>query len=418
MAAFLTFESQAQKVADWIPYVDDCRKTRLPGGDIGIEIRPPDVNLSQSDFSVVFDPDEPRDPDHGHIRFGMRAIKGAGTKAIHAIVSEREADGPYTSLHEFCERMPPGVVNKAAIDALIKCGAMDSLHSRELRAAMSASIEDAVSAAQTVAKDKAAGQTALFGGADAPAAVEAPVPALARATPWDDAESLKLEKDTLGFYVSSHPLEQHKEAVQTFSTTDTARITDTAENARVCIGGLVQSIRPIVTRNGKNPGQKMAIVTLEDHLGTIECVLFSEPYAEFAPMIRVDEVVLLIGTVDRKRGAPQIIADRVAPIEDAMSLAASLVIEINADTLNGSGSQTLQFLRGIIASNSGGPGAQTPVDIKVTTGDSRVVLRTAESSKVRPTPQLLARLREDGETAAYVEGVRLEAPPRKRRSYN
>jgi len=417
MAAFLTFESQAQKVADWIPYLDDCRKTRLPGGDVGIEVRPPDVNLSHADFAVVFDADDPRDPDHGHIRFGLKAIKGAGARAIDAIVGERKESGAYESLHGFCERMPAGAVNKSAIDALVKCGAMDSLHGRDNRAAMSASIDDAVAAAQSVAKDKAAGQGGLFGGADAPAPVEAPVAALARADMWDEAEALKLEKETLGFYVSSHPLEQHRETIDRFGTADTASVEGAADNARVCIGGLVQSVRPIVTRNGRNPGQKMAIVTLEDLLGTIECVLFSEAYSEFAHLVRTDEVVLLVGTVDRKRGGTQLIADRVAPVEEAMSLAASLVVEVDADRLNGTGTQTLQFLRGILATHAGGTGAQTPVEIKVKTGDARVVLRAAEATRVRPTPELLKRLASGGEASVYVEGVRLEAPARKRQAY-
>jgi len=416
MAAFLTFESQAQKVADWIPYLDDCRKTKLPSGDTGVEVRPPDLNLSDADFSVVYEEDEPRDPSAGHVRFGLRAIKGAGARAIDAIVAEREKNGPFDSLHQFCERMPPGAVNKAAIEALIKCGALDAVHGRDNRAAMCASLDDAVAAAQTVARDRAAGQNALFGGPedDTP---EAPTPALARATPWDEAEALKLEKDTLGFYVSSHPLEQHQDAVERFSTTDTARIESAADNARVCLGGLVQSVRPIITRNGKNPGQKMAIVTLEDRLGTIECVLFSEAYSAHGHLVKPDEVVLVIGSVDRRRGETQIIADRVAPIDDALSLAASLVVEIDADALNGRGADTLQHLRGVIASASGGPDALTPIDLRLRADGATVVLRAAESSRVRPTPQLLAQLSARGETRAYVEGVRLDAPARKRPAY-
>ena len=253
--------------------------------------------------------------------------------------------------------------------------------------------------------------------ADAPAPIEAPVAALTRAEAWDEAEALKLEKETLGFYVSSHPLEQHRETIGRFGTTDTSRVEGAADNARVCIGGLVQSVRPIVTRNGRNPGQKMAIVTLEDLLGTIECVLFSEAYSEFAHMVRADEVVLLIGTVDRKRGGTQLIVDRVAPVEEAMSLAASLVVELDADRLNGSGTNTLQFLRGILATHAGGTGAQTPVEIKVKTGDAKVVLRAAEATRVRPTPELLKRLSSGGEAAVYVEGVRLDAPQRKRQAY-
>jgi len=413
MAAFLTYESQAQKVADWIPYLDDCRKTRLPSGDVGVEVRPPDVNRSGADFSVVFDQGEARDPNHGHIRFGLRAIKGAGARAIEAIVAEREREGSFSSLHEFCERLPAGAVPKSTIEALIRCGAMDSLHGRASRAAMCASLDDAVAAAQSVARDRAAGQAALFGGPEAQADA-APAPALVRCEPWDEAEALKLEKDTLGFYVSSHPLEQHSEDIERFATTDTRRLEDAAENARVCLGGLVQSVRPIVTRNGRNPGQKMAIVTLEDRFGPIECVLFAEAYAEFAHLVRPDEVLLLIGTVDRRRGSTQVIVDRVAPIESAMSLAASLVVEIDARSLNGRADSTLQFIRGVLASNAGGPGAQTPVELKINAGEATVVLRAADTMLVRPTRELLSQLESAGDTRASVRGVRLDAPPRKR----
>ena len=185
MAAFLTFESRAQKLADWMPYLEDTRRTRTidpaTGAVLrpGVEVRPPDINLSQSDFSVVFEPGEPRTASCGHIRFGLRAIKGAGDKAIEAVIRERDGDpscavpppggsvagqpdarapaapGPYTSLFDFCERVPiggpTGAVNKATIEALVKCGACDALHGRRDRAAMLATIEPAVAAGRRLA---------------------------------------------------------------------------------------------------------------------------------------------------------------------------------------------------------------------------------------------------------------------------
>ncbi|MEZ6242457.1 MAG: DNA polymerase III subunit alpha [Phycisphaerales bacterium] len=178
MAAFLSYESQAQKIADWIPYLEDCRKTRVidpKTGEVlrvGIEVKPPDVNLSASDFTVVYEDGEAARADAGHIRFGMRALKGAGARAIEAIIAERD-QGPgtsdqgkrkaYTSLFDFCERVPPGTVNKATIEALVKSGAFDSVHSRDERAAMVATIDQAVAAGQKIAQDKAAGQNQLFG---------------------------------------------------------------------------------------------------------------------------------------------------------------------------------------------------------------------------------------------------------------
>ncbi|MBL0927449.1 MAG: DNA polymerase III subunit alpha [Phycisphaerales bacterium] len=192
MAAFLTYESQAQKVEDWIRYKDDCRRVVFPSGRVGVEIKPPDINLSAADFSVVFDADEPRTTNHGHVRFGLSAIKGAGEKAIRAIVDEREhpaaaeagaargpsaAPRPYTSLHDFCERVlarGPGTINKATVEALITCGAFDRVHGADARAAMVATIDSAVSAANAAARDKASGQASLFGLAPASAPASAP----------------------------------------------------------------------------------------------------------------------------------------------------------------------------------------------------------------------------------------------------
>jgi DNA polymerase-3 subunit alpha len=178
MAAFLTYESGANKVSDWIPYLEDCKKTRsidpATGATIkaGVEVRPPDVNLSHADFAVVFEDGEPHEACRGHVRFGLGGIKGAGDKAIHAIIEEREGPAakpqrrPYASIFDFCERVlarGPQVINKGTIEALVRSGTFDSVHGRPKRAAVCASIEQAMSAGQTAARDKAAGQGALFG---------------------------------------------------------------------------------------------------------------------------------------------------------------------------------------------------------------------------------------------------------------
>ena len=107
-------------------------------------MRPPDVNRSAADFAVVFEPDEPVDACHGHVRFGLQAIKGAGTNAIAAIVSERVKAGPFRDLHDFCTRVDLRAVNKATLEALVKGGAFDSLHGVQARASLMATIPDAV----------------------------------------------------------------------------------------------------------------------------------------------------------------------------------------------------------------------------------------------------------------------------------
>ena len=187
---------------------------------------------------------------------------------------------------------------------------MDALHGRENRAAMIATIEPAMSAAQKVAADKAAGQGGLFLGGGPPAGG---APALAKkadatltgtlikTTPWTEAETLASEKEALGFYVSSHPLTRWKQWAGVFATatSDTAR--SGAQDQRVVLPGLVHGIRAIIVKNGRSAGQKMGIITIEDELGTVECVLFADCFGQFAHLLTQDAVVFMLGRVDRSR---------------------------------------------------------------------------------------------------------------------
>ncbi len=387
MAAFLSFESQAQKVSDWIPYLDDCKRTVFTDGHVGVEVRPPDVNLSESSFSVVFEEGEPRDNLHGHVRFGMAAIKGVGVRAIDGIVEARRSGEAFTSLHEFCERAPAGVVNKAAIEALIKCGAFDSVHGRDNRAAMCATIENAVSAGASIAKDRAAGQSSLFGGGggDSEKAVEvAPVPPLVRASSWTEKQTLAHEKDALGFYVSSHPLDACKGLIASFANSTTKTIKAMRQDEVVALGALVQSVRPIVIRNGRQAGSRMAIVTVEDLHGTAEAVLFADVFKDCGEKVRSDSIVFLIGKVDHKRGEAQLIVDRVVPMEEASEqLAGRVDVLVDAGAHNGHTEGALQLLSGVLRSQGSGSGA-APMRLLIKTGGKVVTMDT--KSKLCPTP--------------------------------
>ncbi|HLP83388.1 MAG TPA: DNA polymerase III subunit alpha [Phycisphaerales bacterium] len=384
MSAFLTYESQANKVSDWIPYLEDCRRTRFvdPLSEernvktvkVGVEVRPPDINLSRADFAVVRD-DGPtanaRSADdgsggnapvpegratmsfhEGHVRFGLKAIKGVGDKAIDTIIAEREKSGPFQSLFEFCERIPPGVVSKAMLESLIKCGAFDSVHGRDQRAAMTATIETAINAGARLAADKAMGQTALFGGMS-PATTSKPDAKLAapltKVTPWPEKETLAFEKEVLGFYVSSHPLDRWKFWSAAFATCDTAGIKTQAQDARVVLPAMIQSVRTIVTRNGKAAGQKMAILTVEDAAGACECVMFTDNFLKYGHLAVAEQVVFVLGRIDLKRGDPQIIIDRLVPIEGVPFDTGKVRLFVDEMKLNGGAGQALsrvaQFFR-------------------------------------------------------------------------
>ncbi|MCL4221316.1 MAG: DNA polymerase III subunit alpha [Phycisphaerales bacterium] len=409
MAAFLTYESQAQKVGDWIPYLEDCRKTRRIDGTMGIEVRPPDVNISHASFTVAFDPGEPRDSLHGHIRFGLRAIKGAGEKAIEGIIAERDGTNakrphgttaerkPFLSLFDFCERVPSTIVNKATIESLVKAGAFDTVHGRAHRAAMVATIEQAVSAGQAAAADRAAGQVSLFGAPEASPAAAAPVPVtLARAQSWSESETLRQEKDTLGFYISSHPLERWSAWVRAFASCDLATLKDFPQDRRVLIGAMAQSVRTIVSRNGRNAGKKMAIVTIEDTGGTAEAVLFPDTYEQFGHIFESGEPFFVSGRVDHSRGDPQIIVDRLVPIDGMPKERGTVTLVIRDAVLNGASKQTLGRLRDTLERHIAAPAvdeaervAPSPVEFVVQTPTSSVIMEPRQMSRVVLTPELV-----------------------------
>src|SRR5690606_16795581 len=258
-------------------------------------------------------------------------LKGAGAKAIEAVIAERDKGGPFTSLHDFCERVPSGSINKATIEALVCCGAFDSVHSREQRANMAATIESAVAAGQSLARDRAAGQTALFGfGGDDDA--PAPAPPLASCTPWTEKELLQREKDTLGFYLSSHPLAQHGEKLEHFATATTTTLRDMKQDERHVVGGLVKSARIIITRNG-----------------TVAAVLFTDAYTKYGHLVVEDAVLLMMGKVDHSRGDAQLIVDKVCNLESAATeLGRRIEVTIDERRLNGTSETTLRALRDAI----------------------------------------------------------------------
>jgi len=420
MSAFLTYESGANKVSDWIPYLEDCKKTvfvkpqadkstAAPIAKVGVEVRPPDVNLSDADFSVVYEPGEDRTAHAGHVRFGMGAIKGCGDKAIDAIIRERaglKADTPrsevaachdrkpFNSLFDFCERILAnhgnGVLNKATIEALVRCGAFDSVHGRAYRAAMLATIEQAMSAGSKAAADKAAGQGALFGlGGGAVAEVKT-APTLAKATPWTESESLASEKEVLGFYVSSHPIDQWRAWAGTFATHTCGSTKDAPQDTRVVLAALVQSVRTIIIKNGRSAGQKMAIVNFEDTSGNCEGVMFSDAYSRFGHLLDTTNnmgLVFVMGRVDHAKGQPQILVERLVPIDGVPLQPGRVRVYVDETRLNGGASDALKKVATIVKTATvpvtpapkqqaaaGAIDAAFPVEIVISTAEASALL--------------------------------------------
>ncbi len=401
LAAFLTYESQAMKASEWLPYLEDCRRARridpASGRTLrtGIEVRPPDLNLSDAEFTVVFDEDEPRDAWHGHIRFGLRGIRGVGEKLVDAIIEEREGRGrsggrrPYASLFDLCERLMArgaGAVNRASIEALIKCGVLDSLHGRARRGAMLATVEAAIGAAQKAAADRAAGQGALFGDG---ASVVAATPALARVPPWSEAETLAHEKEALGFYVSSHPLERWGFWSAVFATCAAGGVKERKHDERVVLAGLVQSVRTSIIRNGSAAGQRMGVATIEDMTGSVQAVLFADPFARYGHLLEPDRVLFVLGRADHSRGEAQVIVDRLVPIESAPLLPGRLRVSIDAARADGAGSAAIRRLAELLVERGGmrGEAPVFPVDVVIATETGVVLLEIDRSLSIPLTPE-------------------------------
>lgn len=355
MAAVLTFESGAKKTEDWAPYIGDCRRTVFPDHSteskhIGFDVGSPDINQSDALFSVVFNEEEERSNLGGHIRFGLGAVKGAGNGAVAAIVEERDGGKPYSSIFDFCSRVSSRSVNRSTIDSLIRGGAFDSLHGVENRAALLGVLDRAISIGAAAAKDRESGQGGLFGtGGENTKEVSPPEYELPNISSWTTPETLSHEKEVLGIHVSGHPLDEHEDYLDSWCSDSVATLREGREGREVVIGGILSAVRIVIVRNGKSAGQKMAILTLQDRVGKIECVAFTETYQKCAHVLQQDAVVIVVGKTDQSRGELQIIVDRVSTLHDAsLYLAKRIELTFHEGNSNGATQGQMELVSGLL----------------------------------------------------------------------
>ena len=366
MAALLTFEMIDQ--AKTVEYIDECRRLSVPGettksskgaaDKVGIAILPPDINVSDSDFTVV----------NKEIRFGLAAIKGVGEKAVESIMSSRwqtdAATGekkpkPYTSLFDFCERVDLRVVNKGVIESLIKCGAFDGIH--PVRAASHSAVETASRMAQQTQEAKRAGQDSLFGGGggSASAAMGQLEPKLPVIPEWAKGEKMALEKSVLGFYVSNHPLRDVEALFQSYITLDTQTLRAASDKSTGIMGGLLSKIRMMTTKTGPNAGSRWAILQIEDLVGSMEVVLYSNEYQRFMEQIKPDSVLFFEGMVDKSREEPSFKARELYTLDTVMKKKTrEILVQTNSMKLDDA---TLAAIQKIMAEHKGA----TPVKLEL-----------------------------------------------------
>ena len=291
LAALLT--SETGNTAKVVKYINECR-------DMGIKILPPDVNHSEWSFT----------PDGEAIRFGLGAIKNLGQSAVEAIGKAREEGGKFSSLHEFCERVGLGMVNRRMIESLIKAGAMDSLEGT--RSQKFAATEGAMEAGQRAWRDKESGQVGLFGEVSAEAGQE--FVALPKVPDWTDKEKLAYEKELLGFWVTGHPLDNYADKVAELATHDSASLEGLEKNAEVKLCGVLTG----VTRKRNKEGKPWSAMCLEDRTGSIDAMCFTTNYERLASQIVEDQVVLIRGLVlPEENAAPKISVQDIVALDNA-----------------------------------------------------------------------------------------------------
>jgi DNA polymerase-3 subunit alpha len=276
-ALLIHMEGSADRVATAIV---DCRIR-------GIDVLAPDINHSRADFSM----------SEGRILFGLAAIKNVGQHAVESIVSLRDADGPFKSLEDLCERTSAiQDVNRRVLESLVQCGACDTLGER---AWLLTVLDHFINRAERDRKDREAGQTSLY---DLIGSADEEVNNFGLAVdvkPMPGEDKLKLEKELLGLYLSDHPLRRISAELAKLSDTQAVEVTSALQDTEVRVAGLVREVRRVVTRKG----QIMAYASLEDLTGTVDVVLFPRIFEQVRLIFEPDKVIVVQGKVDARAGS-------------------------------------------------------------------------------------------------------------------
>jgi DNA polymerase III subunit alpha len=371
--------SSVMNTKDKVPFfVNRC-------AEMGIDVLPPDVNSSDHSFVV----------SEKAIRFGLDAVKNVGHAAVEAILRARQ-DKPIESIWDFCERVDSRAVNKRAIECLIKCGALDS--TGDTRKGMLEALPAAQSAGQKAQEDAQLGQGSIFdfgeeagGGAMQSQAHHRPPISAAE---FDRAEMLSMEKETLGTYLSSHPLTEVGPALRARVDCSLAQLGGKPDGAWVTVGGIVVDCKKIRTKSGN----QMMFATLDDVEGQIEMLVFKADQAESAAVIQPDAIVLVRGRLDHKdRGETKLVvqeAQRFEPDQTEIASAAKtakkatalpagpLQVSIDVDKLGTPG--LVDDLKSLFEDHKG----DADVHLVMQTSDGPKKLKIGEGYRVQVSPHL------------------------------
>ena len=360
-------------------FVGECKR-------MGTPILPPDVNRSSLKFT-------PEATDSGMaVRYGLAAIKNVGQGAMEAAIREREKDGSFSSLEDFCRRLDSRIANRKMLESLVKCGAFDFL-GRD-RAELFACIEDSLAGASASHRDRASGQVSLFDEIQSPAGKSA----LKTVAPWSQHESMSYEKELLGFYVTGHPLDAYARNIAAGKYQTIVSLGELPDRATFRIAGAITQVDKKFT---KKEGKPFGVVFIEDLTGTLEVVVWNEVYSKVTDSLIAGRVIAIQGTLDKRDDTVRATAQKLkalapdpadarkpaapAAVEAPDGKATSVVLRFprTAQTCD------LQEVRQILA---GSPGA-APVHLLFERASGELLrIEAGDEWRVDPTPELSAKL--------------------------
>ncbi|MDZ7290430.1 MAG: DNA polymerase III subunit alpha [candidate division KSB1 bacterium] len=385
MAATLT--SEMTSTSRIVTLIEECRR-------LGVPVLPPDVNESFAEFVVIDDAHVVTEPKSSKpngtcanvaqkaIRYGLGAIKNVGLGAIESIVKARQTKGKFSSLFDFCSRVDLRLVNKKVLESLIQAGAMDSLAPKGNRNQLFQAIDLATAYAQRFHDQRSRGQVSIFDQGSTEMITEPPLPEF---QDWPEAERLNREKDFLGLYLSSHPLQRFREEVSLFSSTPLQDLEGLPDGAQIMICGIITNIKTIVDRKGAS----MAFLTFEDFAGSTEAIVFSDTYAAHRERLQPEAVVVLVGRTSTREDEPtKILVEKVMSLEEAwQEIPKKLTLEIPVQQMNDT---TLQQLLKLLRANQG----SCQLFFRLRGEDASNYHFRSRALKVRPNASLLQRARE------------------------
>jgi DNA polymerase-3 subunit alpha len=336
-------------------YIETCRQ-------MGIAILPPDINASQSSFSV----------DDNGIRFGLAAVKNVGENAIQNMVAARDANGKFESLVDLCTKVDMRLINKRVLESLIKCGAFDSLGAK--RSQLLAVLERAVDMAAVRQRDKVSGQIGLFCEETLNDADEISLPDIPE-IPKD--QLLVLEKEITGFYVTGHPLDAYRDKMNSFTPLAELINGEYGDGKAVKVAGLIISAKRITTRNGG----MMCFIALEDFTEQIEIVVFPKTFDKFNKNLLPDTPVRVSGRLSMSDDKAKVIAEDIQLLGDSENIEVRLKISKQQES-----GEVFEQLKEVFKYYPG----STVVFLHLV--DSRRVIKTEKQFWIKPTPQAIEAL--------------------------